>query len=141
MLIITMLSLGIAAISGFMAWRVLRAERLRSAARVHSLESAIDRDVLDFDEGAGNDFAWETPALSLTLREPDDPELAIDDALQRRSSRHRTLLTAALSVAGGIVAQFPEEAAGGYDRPSPSSRENRTCRWQKGRAQSPREGR
>jgi hypothetical protein len=119
MLIITMLSLGIAAVSGFMAWRVLRADRLRSAARVHSLESAIDGDVLDFDEGAGNEFAWETPALSLTLRGPDDPELAIDDALQQRSSRHRTLLTAASGVVGGIVvivvmAMFADD----HNRPS-----------------------
>src|SRR6266545_840665 len=100
MLLITLLSIGVAAVSGVMTWRVLRAERLRSATRVLVLEAAIDRS--GFDDRAIDDFAWETPAPSLTLRGPDEVSAA-DDSLQQRSSRHRTLLTAAFSLAGGIV--------------------------------------
>ena len=100
MLIITILSLGVAAVSGTLAWRVLRADRLRASARVVALESAIDREA--YDEHAVSDFAWETPPSTLMLRDADDPPPA-DDVDQQRSSRHRTLLTAAASLAGGIV--------------------------------------
>src|SRR4029079_6370240 len=113
MLIVTILSLGMAAVSGTLAWRALRAERLRSAARVLALESAIDRD--DFDDHAVSDFAWETPPL--TLRDADDVPRA-DEVFEQRSSRHRTLLTAAVSLASGIVvivlmAMFADH----YDQP------------------------
>jgi len=100
MLIVTILSLGMAAVSGTLVWRVLRADRLRSAARVVALESAIDRDAVD--EHAVSDFAWETPP-ALILRDADDLPPADDVFEQQRSLRHRTLLTAAVSLAGGIV--------------------------------------
>src|SRR5262245_32747329 len=100
MLTITILSLGVAAVSGTLAWRVLRADRLRSSARVIALESALDREA--YDEHAVSDFAWETPPPTLVLRDADDLPPA-DDVDQQRSSRHRTLLTAAASLTGRIV--------------------------------------
>jgi len=123
MLTVTILSLGVAAVSGTLAWRVLRAERLRSAARVMALESALDRENFDehavssFEEHAVSDFAWETPPPSLILRDAED--LPADDVFEQRSSRQRTLLTAAVSLAGGIVvivlmAMFADH----YDQPS-----------------------
>jgi hypothetical protein len=106
MLTITMLSLGVATVSGLMAWRVLRMERLRSATRVLALESAIDRDNIDSlevdDDHRVNDFAWETPAVDLPLREPLDA-VEEDDPFQQRSKRHRTLLTAAGCLVAGVV--------------------------------------
>ena len=46
MLTITLLSLVVAAASGFFAWRTLRREHLRSSARVASLAEAIDEGAL-----------------------------------------------------------------------------------------------
>jgi hypothetical protein len=109
-MIVTMLSLGVAAVSGLMAWRVLRMERLRSTARVLSLESAINRDGVSnggvdhrgFDDDAVGDFEWETPAMELPLREPSD-SIIEDDSPQQRSRRHCTLLTAAGCLVAGVV--------------------------------------
>src|SRR5512145_1480228 len=46
MLTITLLSLGVAAASGFFAWRTLRREHQRSSARVTSLAAALDEGAL-----------------------------------------------------------------------------------------------
>jgi hypothetical protein len=105
MIMITMLSLGVAAVSGVMAWRVLRADRLRSAARVLSLESAIDGEEIVYrtvDEDAVQDFAWETPALALAPQAPSH-RLFADNLVEHPSSRHRTLLTAAACLVAGVV--------------------------------------
>lgn len=104
MMMVAMVSLGVAALSGVMARRVLRMERLRSAARVLALEAAIDRDGPErsgIDDRAVDDFVWETPARSVAPREPTDRMFA-DDSVQR-SSRHRTLLTAAGCLVAGVV--------------------------------------
>jgi hypothetical protein len=104
MIIVTMLSLGVAAVSGVMAWRVLRADRLRSAARVLSLESAIDGEEIVYrtvDDDAVDDFAWETPALTLAPQAPN--RLFADNSVEHPSSRHRTLLTAAACLVAGVV--------------------------------------
>jgi hypothetical protein len=124
MVIVTMLSLGVAAVSGVLAWRVLRAERLRSAARVLSLESAIDGNHIVYrtvdDDGIG-DFAWEEPALTVAPQVPSNRLLA-DDPVEPPSSRHRTLLTAAACLVAGVVAivlmaMFADRS----DRPTPAA--------------------
>jgi hypothetical protein len=106
MMIVTMLSLGVAAVSGVLAWRVLRAEQLRSIARVLSLESAIDGDHIVYrtvaDDGIG-DFAWEEPALTLAPAPPTNRLFADDSVEEPHSSRHRTLLTAAACLVAGVV--------------------------------------
>ena len=105
MVMVTMLSLGVAALSGVVAWRVLRMERLRSAARVLALAAALDREGPEhggIDDRAMDDFVWETPARSLAPREPTDRMFA-DDSVQQRSTRHRTLLTAAGCLVAGVV--------------------------------------
>jgi len=106
MMIVTMLSLGVAAVSGVLAWRVLRAERLRSIARVLSLESAIDGDHIVYrtvdDDGIG-DFAWEEPALTLAPATPPNRLFADDWVEEQHSSRHWTLLTAAGCLVVGVV--------------------------------------
>jgi hypothetical protein len=106
MVIVTMLSLVVAAVSGVMAWRVLRAERLRAAARVLSLESAIDGEEIVYrtvDDDAVHDFAWETPALTLAPQAPTNRLLADDSVQEERSSRHWTMLTAAACLVAGVV--------------------------------------
>jgi hypothetical protein len=108
MIIVTMLSLGVAAVSGVMAWRVLRADRLRSAARVLSLESAIDGEEIVYrtvDDDAVQDFEWETPetpALALAPQAPSN-RLFADNSVEHPSSRHRTLLTAVACLVAGVV--------------------------------------
>ena len=124
MVIVTMLSLGVAAVSGVLAWRVLRAERLRSAARVLLLESAIDGDHIVYrtvnDDGIG-DFAWEEPTLTLAPQ-PTTNRLLADDPVEQPSSRHGTLLTAAACLVAGVVvivlmAMFADRS----DRPTPAA--------------------
>ena len=124
MVIVTMLSLGVAAVCGVLAWRVLRGERLRSAARVLSLESAIDGNHIVYrtvdDDGVG-DFAWEEPTLTLAPQAPSN-RLFADDPVEPPSSRHRTLLTAAACLVAGVVvivlmAMFADRS----DRPTPAA--------------------
>src|SRR5689334_3275740 len=106
MLIVTLLSLGVAAVSGLMAWRVLRAERLRSAARVLSLESAIDGEEIVYrtiDADASDDFAWETPELALAPQAPPNRLLGDGSVQHEPSSRHWRLLTAAGCLVAGVV--------------------------------------
>ena len=88
MMFVTTLSVAVAVVSGVLAWRVLRMERLRSLARVASLEAAIDD-----DSGVG-EFAWE-PATHL----PTSPA-----PLFEATPRHRgPLLTAAVSLVAGVM--------------------------------------
>jgi hypothetical protein len=124
MIIVTMLSLGVAAVCGVLAWRVLRAERLRSAARVLSLESAIDGNHIVYrtvdDDGIG-DFAWEEPTLT-PVPQVTTNRLLADDPVEAPSSRHRTLLTAAACLVAGVVvivlmAMFADRS----DRPTPAA--------------------
>jgi len=88
MLVVTTLSIVIAAISSVFALRLLRIERLRSAARVATLEAAID------GHTGVDDFAWETPA-------PEPP--AAPPMFEPTSRHHGPLLTAAVSLVAGVV--------------------------------------
>jgi hypothetical protein len=106
MVIVTMVSLVVAAVSGVMAWRVLRADRLRSAARVLSLESAIDGDEIVYrtiDDDTVDDFAWETPELALAPQAPPRRLLADDSVQLEHASPHWTLLTAGACLVAGVV--------------------------------------
>jgi hypothetical protein len=88
MLLVTTLSVVIAAISSVFALRLLRIERLRSAARVATLEAAID------GHAGGDDFAWEVPA-------PEPPPAP--PMFEPTSRHHGPLLTAAVSLVAGVV--------------------------------------
>jgi hypothetical protein len=106
MVIVTMVSLVVAAVSGVMAWRVLRAERLRSVARVLSLESAIDGDEIVYrtlDDDTVDDVAWDTPELTLAPQAPPNLLFADDSVRYEPSSRHWTLLTAGACLVAGVV--------------------------------------
>jgi len=81
MLTITLLSLVVAAASGFFAWRTLRREHLRSSARVGLLAAAMDEGALSlrlFETGPSfessddfrnedNEFRSEQPGPPATL--------------------------------------------------------------------------
>ena len=92
MLTITLLSLVVAAASGFFAWRALRREHLRSSARVASLAAAMDEGALlplrAFETGlsfeSSDEFRSETsefrseepvPGATLTFEAMDQPSI------------------------------------------------------------------
>jgi hypothetical protein len=84
MLTITLLSLVVAAASGFFAWRALRREQLRSSARVASLAVAMDEGALPlraFEAGLSfepsDEFRSEepVPGATLTFEAMDQPSI------------------------------------------------------------------
>jgi hypothetical protein len=92
MIILTTLSLVAAAISGAIAWRVVRLDRLRSAARVSALEAAID------DHASSDvDFEWET------LTPDPEPSMPFASISRQGSRQIGPLLTAAASLVVGVV--------------------------------------
>src|SRR5262245_28256539 len=96
MLIVTTFSLVVAAISGVLAWRVLREDRLRSAARVSALEAAIEN-----DGGFDGDFEWENPP---DPPDPPDPVPATPFSAVTRASRPSIpLLGAAAALIVGVI--------------------------------------
>lgn len=103
MLTITLLSLIVAATSGFIAWRSIRREHLRSSARVASLATAIDdsdlfRSPLDVMRPAERSFQGDFHS--------EDADVRIDVIDAQTSMRHRllTVITgAALAVAGVVM--------------------------------------
>jgi hypothetical protein len=109
MLTITLLSLVIAATSGFFAWRILRREHLRSNARVSSLAAAMDEggalslrtfdtsatfDATDDFRSEGREFPSEAPVPAATLT---------FEAMDLQSSIRRRLLSVLIG-AGVVVA-------------------------------------
>ena len=111
MLTITLLSLVVAAASGFFAWRTLRREHLRSSARVASLAEAIDEGALlplrAFETGPsfepsdefhseGNEFRREEPVPGTILT---------FEAMDQTSIRRRLLsvVIGACVVVAGVV--------------------------------------
>ena len=93
MLTITLLSLVVAAASGFIAWRSIRREHLRSHARVASLATAIDATTPDND--SFDEFRREGEVSEITF-----------EALGAPSSIRRRLITVASGafvVVAGVV--------------------------------------
>jgi hypothetical protein len=93
MLTVTLVSLVVAAVSGFIAWRSVRREYLRSDARVALLASAIDASLDRSRTALGDGFEWfdheaETPVpVTATMDENED------------QARRRPLLTVAAGFA------------------------------------------
>jgi hypothetical protein len=112
MLTITLLSLVVSAASGFLAWRTLRREHLRSSARVASLAAAMDASMLplraietgpsfeptDDFRSEGIDFRVEQPVPAATLT---------FEAMDVHPSVRRRLLSVVIGacvVVAGVVA-------------------------------------
>lgn len=89
MLVVTILSLAVAAISVTIAWRSYRLEQLRSAARVAALGTAIDTTQ---EEGDRWSAAGETPLDRVYF-----------DASTREAKPRGPLLTAAAGLVAGVV--------------------------------------
>jgi hypothetical protein len=111
MLTITLLSLVVAAASGFFAWRTLRREHLRSSARVASLAAAMDGGALplrvfemrpsfepsDEFRSEGDEFRSEEPVPAATLT---------FEAMDMQPSIRRRLLSVVIGacvVVAGVV--------------------------------------
>jgi hypothetical protein len=98
MLVVTLLSLVIAAISSVIAWRNYRFERMRSAARVAALGAALDPPQ---DDG----FRW-PPADHMPFDRTGtgaSVEPPYFDASTRDARARGPLVTAAVSVVAGVV--------------------------------------
>ena len=111
MLTITLLSLVIAAASGFFAWRTVRREHLRSSARVASLATAMDEGILPlraFEAGPSfepsDDFRSEPNEFR--SEELAQPAALTFEAMDMQSSIRRRLLSVVVGacvVVAGIV--------------------------------------
>ena len=117
MLIITLVSVVVAAASGFFAWRSVRREHLRADARVALLASAIDsghaRDNSAFDD-AVEWFGQEA--------EPAVPVAAIFEEHASPASRRRPLLTAGAGLAVVLAVVVLIAMTGDrYDTPKPAA--------------------
>lgn len=125
MLTITLLSLVVAAASGFVAWRSLRREQLRSHARVASLTAAIDE--------RSRPAPARRPAFDATFDARTDPVLEFSDeasagsaptltfeAIENEPSLRRRLLAvvagAAVVVAGVVMIAMMSDR---YEAPAP----------------------
>jgi len=116
MLTITLLSLVVAAASGFFAWRTLRREHLRSSARVASLAEAIDEGALlplrAFETGAfetGTSFEpsneFHSEGNEFRRDEPVPGTILTFEAMDQTSIRRRLLsvVIGACVVVAGVV--------------------------------------
>ena len=112
MLTITLLSLVVAAASGFFAWRTVRREHHRSSARVASLAAAMDEGILPlraFDAGPSlepsDDFRSE--ANEFRSEEIARPSTLTFETMDMQSSIRRRLMSvvvgACVVVAGVVV--------------------------------------
>jgi hypothetical protein len=112
MLTITLLSLIVAAVSGFFAWRTLRREHLRSSARVGVLAEAMDEGGLSlrgFETGpsyeSSDDFRSE--GNEFRSEEPVPAAILTFEAMDTQSSIRTRLLSvvigACVVVAGVVV--------------------------------------
>jgi|RhiMethySRZTD1v2_1073278.scaffolds.fasta_scaffold10502_9 hypothetical protein len=102
-------SLTVAVISTGIAWRLLRLERLRSAARVAALSAAIDGDL----PSAADEFAWEEPPL--------EKGPALFSHLRPETRSYGPLLTAAVTVAAGVLVVVLMAMLADDDRPTPAT--------------------
>jgi hypothetical protein len=94
MLIITLVSVVVAAASGFFAWRSVRREHLRADARVALLASAIDSGHARDNPAFDNAVEWFGQEA-----EPAVPVAAIFEEHASPASRRRPLLTAGAGLA------------------------------------------
>lgn len=98
MLIVTLVSLVVAATSGFVAWRSIRREHSRADARVALLASAIDASPAYENSALDDAFEWfgqEAPSPA--------PVPAIFDEQISPATRRRPLLTAIVGVAAVLL--------------------------------------
>jgi hypothetical protein len=113
MLTITLLSLIVAAVSGFSAWLSIRRERLRSTARVASLAAAIDNGVLPSADADINPLEH---VFELDFR--SEQRSSPFEAFGAERSMRRGLLTviggAAVVIAGVVTIAMMSD---GYDAP------------------------
>jgi len=111
MLTITLLSLVVAAASGFFAWRTVRREHLRSSARVTSLAAAMDEGILPlraFEAGPSFEPSDEfrSEANEFPSEEIAQPATLTFEAMDMQSSIRRRLLSVVVGacvVVAGIV--------------------------------------
>jgi len=108
MLTITLLSLVVAAASGFFAWRTVRREHLRSSARVASLSAAMDEGVLPLQAfEAGPSFApsddFRSEVNEFRSEEVAQPATLTFEAMDLQPSIRRRLLSVVVG-AGVVVA-------------------------------------
>jgi len=111
MLTITLLSLVVAAVSGFFAWRTLRHEHLRSSARVGLLAAAMDEGALSlrlFETGpsfeSSDDFRNEDNEFR--SEQPGPPATLIFEAMDTQPSIRRRLLSVVIGacvVVAGVI--------------------------------------
>jgi len=111
MLTITLLSLVVAAASGFFAWRTVRREHLRSSARVTSLAAAMDEGILPlraFEAGPSFEPSDEfrSEANEFPSEEIAQPATLTFEAMDMQSSIRRRLLSVVVGacvVVAGVV--------------------------------------
>jgi hypothetical protein len=111
MLTITLLSLVVAAASGFFAWRTVRREHLRSSARVTSLAAAMDEGILPlrvFEAGPSFEPSDEfrSEANEFRSEEIAQPATLTFEAMDMQSSIRRRLLSVVVGacvVVAGVV--------------------------------------
>jgi hypothetical protein len=114
MLTVTLISLVVAAASGFIAWRSVRREHLRSDARVAWLASSIDSSSADDEPGPGDAFTWfdreaEPGVATAIVEEP------------AHSSTRRPLLTAAAGLAVVLAIVVLIAMSGNRSDPKPAA--------------------
>jgi hypothetical protein len=111
MLTITLLSLVVAAASGFFAWRTVRREHLRSSARVTSLAAVMDEGILPlraFEAGPSFEPSDEfrSEANEFRSEEIAQPATLTFEAMDMQSSIRRRLLSVVVGacvVVAGVV--------------------------------------
>ena len=92
MLTVTLVSLVVAAASGFVAWRSVRREHLRTDARIAWLATAIDSSPGPENTALGDALDW-------FGQEAEPGAEAIFDEHEPHETRHRPLLTAVAGLA------------------------------------------
>ena len=116
MLTITIVSVVVAATSGFFAWRSVRREHLRADARVALLASAIDAGHARDNPALDNSFEWFGQEA-----EPSVPVAAIFEEHASPASRRRPLLTAGAGLAVVLAVVVLIAMTGDrYDTPKPA---------------------
>jgi hypothetical protein len=128
MLTITLLSLILAAVSGFFAWRTLRREHLRSSARVGLLAEAMDEGGLSlrgFETGPSYESSddFRSDGNEFRSEEPVPAAILTFEAMDTQSSIRRRLLSvvigACVVVAGVVVIAMMSDR---YEPPAAAAR-------------------
>ena len=114
MLTVTLVSLVVAAASGFVAWRSVRREHLRTDARIAWLATAIDSSPGPENTALGDAFDW-------FGQEAEPGAEAIFDEHEPHETRHRPLLTAVAGLAVVLAVVVLIAMTGDrYDAPTPA---------------------